>query len=320
VLLTPDKKQYDITGMVQDGGWEEGKGELATHINGTMGNGKYKGKRVSSIIKNGCLVRILVSTGGKKKEVARGTVVDWEVSRNHTKNNFEFGAYDNLYFFQESQDNYYFSKGTSTKTALMKIFNDWKIPVSKYEGPNIEHAKMAYRNQTLSNIVLEILDEASTKSKNKYLIRSEKGKVQVLQRGTNKDVYHFAALNTEMVSYKQSISGMVTRVKVIGQEDDDGKSSTEAIVDGDTKYGIRQKIYVKPKDDSVADAKKEAEKILDEDGKPSRTITLESPDVPFIKKGDKIHVNTEFIKGYFYVVSIRHYCDDATMTMEIEHV
>jgi len=320
ILLTPDNKQYDITPMVQDGGWEEGKGEFAVRINGTMCNGMYKKKRISSIIKIGCMVRILASHGGKKTEVARGTIIDWGVSRNRARNDFSFSAYDDLYFFQESQDNYYFTKGTKTKTAFSKIFSDWKIPMDKYQGPNVEHAKMAFKNDTLSNIVLDILEEAGTKNKDKYLIRSVKGKVQILPRGSNKDVYHFGNSNLETKDFKQSISGMITRVKIIGQEDKDGKSNVVDVLDGDTKVGIRQKIITNSKSESKEDAQKEAEKILEEQGKPEKRITLEGPDVPYLRKGDKVHVKTEYVNGYFYITSIRHDCSKASMSMEVERV
>lgn len=320
IVTTADGSRHDITKLVQDGGWEEGKGELASHINGKAVNGKVNGKLLSSVMRNGCLIRILASAGGKKKEVARGTLVDWQPSLNgSTKNDFEFGAYDNLYSLQESSDNLYFTKGTKTKAALQSIFKKYKLPVSVYQGPDVAHAKMAFKSRKLSEIILEILDEAHTKGGKKCIIRGVKGKIQVIPKGSNADIYHFSRDETKVVQCKQSTSGMVTRVKVIGQADDDGKAGTVAVVDGNTKYGIRQQIYTKPKDDSTEAAKKEAEKILKEKGTVSKTMTVESPDVPYIRKGDKVHVDVGALHGYFYVAAIRHYTNAATMTMELEH-
>lgn len=82
-----------------------------------------------------------------------------------------------------------------------------------------------------------------------------------------------------MASHKMSTSGMITRVKVIGQEDDDGRSSVEALVNGLTKYGIRQKIYVRGKDDSVSDAQSAAQDIIDEKGQVKEEITVQAPDI-----------------------------------------
>ena len=321
IVNVADGKQYDITKLVHDGGWEEGKGELACQINGKAVNGKIGKGHLSDIARNGCLVRILVSAGGKTKEVARGVLVEWQAGRNGAaKNDFEFRAYDNLYSLQKSSENLYFTKGTKTKAALQSIFKKYKIPVSVYKGPDVAHAKMAFKNKKLGDIILEILDEAHTKGGKECIIREVKGKIKIIPRGSNEDVYHFCKDGVKVVQYKQSTAEMVTRVKVIGQADDDGKADTVAVVDGNIKYGIRQQIYTKPKDDSVEAAKKEAEKILKEKGSVAKSMTLEAPDVPYIRKGDKVNVNAGTLHGDFYVTAVRHYTSTASMSMELEHV
>lgn len=55
---------------------------------------------------------------------------------------------------------------------------------------------------------------------------------------------------------------MVTRVKILGEADDDKRRPVEATVDGQTKYGIRQKILTRGKDDSLDEAKKRQRKSL----------------------------------------------------------
>lgn len=321
VAVTSDGKSYDITNMIQDGGWEEGKGELALRINGKAVNGKKDGKRLSSLMRNGCMVQIFASAGGKETEVARGMLTDWQPGLSgSTKNDFDFSAYDNLYSLQESSENLYFTKGTKTKAALQSIFRKYKLPVGKYEAPDVAHAKMAFKNKKLAEIILSILDEAHTKSGKACIIRGVKGKVQVVRKGNNEDVYHFSKNEIKTVQYKQSTSGMVTRVKVIGQENKEGKAGTVAVVDGKIKYGIRQQIYTKPKDDSVEAAKKEAARILKDKGTVAKTMTVEAPDVPYIRKGDKVHVDAGALHGYFYVEAIRHDTKAVSMKMELEQI
>lgn len=320
IIMTADKKQYDITKMVQDGGWEEGKGELACHINGRVANERIGKKKVSSIIKNGFLIRVLVSTGGEKREVARGTLVDWEPILRAGQNDFNFSAYDDLYYLRESQDDVYFKENTKTDEALKKIFDEWKIPVGKYEGPSEKHETMKFRSRHLSDIVLEILKDAHTRGGAECIVRNVKGKLEIIPRGSNEKIYHFGSANTQLAQYRQTTTGMVTRVKVIGRENGDGQGSVDAVLDGDIQYGIRQKIYLRPNNKSLEDAKKEAQEILDESGKVIKTISLEAPDVPDIRKGDKVHVKAGPMNGYYYVLGIRHFCRGATMTMEIESV
>lgn len=103
-------------------------------------------------------------------------------------------------------------------------------------------------------------------------------------RGSNEDVYVFKVDNTKSVSTSISTADLVTRVRVLGQADDDGKSSVEATLNGLTEYGIRQRIYVRGSDESLEDAKTAAQEILDNDGKITQELTLTAPDVPYIRK------------------------------------
>lgn len=150
------------------------------------------------------------------------------------------------------------------------------------------------------------------------MIRAAKGKVSVIEWGSNTTVYHFETDNTKQVSHKKSTSGMITRVKIIGQEDDDGRSSVEAVVNGLTKFGVRQKIYIRGKDDSVSDAQSAAQEIIDEKGQVKEDITVQAPDIPFIRKGDLVHMTVGTLKDYYYVKGIRHDADSGSMTMDLK--
>ena len=102
------------------------------------------------------------------------------------------------------------------------------------------------------------------------------------------------------------------------QADDDGRTSVEATVNGETKYGIRQRIYTRGKDESLADAKSAAQEILDEDGKIKKEIKVQSPDVPFVRKGDLVYVISELAQSYYYVKGVQHTADTYSMTMDLE--
>ena len=47
-------------------------------------------------------------------------------------------------------------------------------------------------------------------------------------------------------------------------------------------------------------------------------ITVQAPDVPFIRKGDLVYVMIGSAQNYYYVVGIRHDCDNYSMTMDLE--
>ena len=318
VVMTEDKKQYNIKEFVENLGWEENDGELAVRISFTAKNDKTSAGLISSLAKPGCLVGVFASHGSIDEEVARGYITDWKPTLSGSKDKFDVTCYDELYNLQESQELIYYSSGIGTKSAITKIFDDWQIPMDKYEGPDVTHGKLAYKTEMLSDVLLDILDDAKKKGGGSAMIRAAKGKVSVIEWGSNTTVYHFEADNTKQVSHKKSTSGMITRVKIIGQEDDDGRSSVEAVVNGLTKFGVRQKIYIRGKDDSVSDAQSAAQEIIDEKGQVKEDITVQAPDIPFIRKGDLVHITVGTLKDYYYVRGIRHDADSGSMTMNLK--
>lgn len=318
VVMTENKKQYNIKDYVEDLGWEENDGELAVRISFTAKNEKTSAGLISSLAKIGCLVGIFASCGSLDEEVARGYITTWKPTLSGSKDKFDVTCYDELYNLQESQDLIYYSSGIGTKSAITQIFDNWEIPMEKYEGPDVTHGKLAYKTESLADALLDILDDAKKKGGGEAIIRASKGKVSVLEWGSNKTVYHFEADNTKQVSHKMSTSGMITRVKVIGQEDDDGRSSVEAVVNGLTKYGVRQKIQIRGKDESLSDAQSAAQEIINEKGQVDEEITVQAPDIPFTRKGDLVHLTVGTLNDYYFVTGIRHSADSGSMTMELK--
>ena len=49
-------------------------------------------------------------------------------------------------------------------------------------------------------------------------------------------------------------------------------------------------------------------------------MTLQSPDVPFIRKGDRVYVMNGFASNYYDVKGIRHYADSCSMEMDLEWI
>lgn len=318
VVMTESKKQYNIKEFVEDLGWEENDGELATRISFTAKNEKTSAGLISSLAKPGCLVGVFATDGSIDEEVARGYVTDWKPLLSGSKDKVDITCYDELYNLEESQDLIYYSSGIGTKSAITQIFDNWQIPTEKYDGPDVTHGKLAYKTESLADVLLDILDDAKKKGGGDAFIRAAKGKVSVLQWGSNKTVYHFEVDNTKQVAHKMSTAGMITRVKVIGQEDDDGRSSVEAVVNGQTKFGIRQKIYVRGKDDSVSDAQSAAQDIINDKGQVDEEITVQSPDIPFVRKGDLVHITAGTLNDYYFVKGIRHDADSMSMTMDLK--
>lgn len=319
ILVTSKGKQYDIQDYIENLGWEESVNEISMRITFTCRNDKTSKGYLQSLITPGCLVAVIATVGKKKQEVARGYVTVWNPVLKNDSDVFKCTCYDELYNLQKSQENRYFAKGTGTKAAIKKIFKDWKVTLGKYSGPNVKHGKKKYSSKYLSDIILDLLDDAVKKGKSKCIIRATAGKVSILPYGSNSTVYVFDKDNITSVDYSKSIADLVTRVRVMSKVDDNGKSNVQATVNGLTKYGIRQRIYTRGSDESLKDAKSAAKEILNENGSVKLNITLAVPDVPLIRKGDMVYVkNAKAPTGYYYVTGIRHDAESFNMTMNLE--
>lgn len=316
-VIGENKIHYSIREYVQNLGWEENENEISSRIKFTAVNDKTDKGYLSRIIKPGCLVVISVSYGKTTKEVSRGYVEIWNPEEKNSMISLKCTCYDELYKLQQSQDNRYYSTGTGTKSAIQKIFDDWHIPLI-YIGPNVTHGKMVYNNRYLSDIVMELLDDAVKRGGEKCIIRAEKGSAIVMPRGNNKTVYVFEVDNTKSFSQTVSTADLITRVRVVGTADDDGKHSIEATINGKTEYGIRQRIYTRGTDESLADAKTSAREILKKNGKIVRDISVQAPDIPFVHKGDLVYIISSTERNYYYVKSIQHCAESLSMSMQLE--
>ena len=143
--------------------------------------------------------------------------------------------------------------------------------------------------------------------------------MEVIARGGNEIVYEFDENDTVSVEHETSIAELVTRVKVIGQEKDkEGIPPVEAVVNGLTQFGVRQKIYRREEDATTAEAQSAAQEILNEKGKISQTMSLQAPDAPDLRKGDRVSVTIGEVSGFFFVTSVRHEAASGVMTLDLE--
>lgn len=321
-LIAVDQRgmQRDFTNAVTDLGYEENQRELAARVSYSLANESTGQGYPSALLEAGNLVGILAGAGEKKEEVARGFIVEWNPSYSGSGRKLTCQAYNELYNLQTSYEDYYFPAGTTTKQAITQIASEWGIPLAaEYKGPDVAHEKMVYKNKTIASVILELLDDAHKKGGAKSAMRCIEGAVHVLPYGSNPIVYALDGNTGLSINRAVSTKSLVTRVKVVGQSDQEGRRPIEAVVDGMTQYGIRQKIYVREKDATTEEAQKAAQAILDEEGTIKDEIKISHPEVPFIHKGDFVYLfNYECPKGYYSVESVTHDLDSGQMNLTVE--
>lgn len=323
--------QYFVTAVLSDGrllhlenvaeniAWEENESEISVRLNLTIRDIEFEKSRISKQLALGTVVYLYAKWNGdtKKREIFRGTIWEWE----HSQTNSDaviITCYDLLYYLQKSQDSKYYAKGKKTGEICKDILSSWSVPIGDYSGPSITHEKTLYKNKSISSMLTETLDEAKKKTGKKGIIRAAAGKCYIITRGTNETIWNFtASSNLVSSSDKYSMVNLVTRIKITGKDDKQGRPKVEATVDGKTEYGILQQVKSKGST-SLSDAKKEAQETIKEKGKPERTTTLVAPDIPTLRKGDLIHVKTDKMTGYFFLKGISHNATAGTMQMEVE--
>lgn len=317
-VLIKTTEQYEIQNSLEELTWEENERELSVRIMFSVKNTAVQNKMLSELIELGDQIRIYASDGTAEQEVARGRLVEWKAISSSNSEQFQGICYDELYQLQQSQENYYFSAGRSTSSLIKEILKDWSLPLKIYQGPEAIHGKLVYKALDISSILSEILEEAKKKTGKRALLRAEQGQAVILEYGSNPVVYRFEEENIRMVSQKQSTSDMVTRVKVVGQETKEGKFPVEATLNGLIGYGIRQQIYFLNFAEDLKDAKAAAQEILNTRGTIQKELSVESPDLPFLRKGDRIWLHVGALQGEFYVLSVQHDAGSVTMSLQVE--
>ncbi|WP_445327029.1 XkdQ/YqbQ family protein [Sporosarcina sp. FSL K6-1508] len=287
-LLPPSGSKIDITDLMQSAILEEMEGQVAAKLAVNIKNIKrddgwihqhaYLAKRM-----------VLEATDGNGwKEVFRGSSFVWKTtSEDHT---VDFIAYDPNYRLVTSKEHYYFKTGMTGAGSVKVIAGEWGIPLGKIDGPNVSLIKKMYRGY-LSDTIKERFKESSEKGDSGYIVRSTLGKLDVVKEGMNSTVYELTDATTEGSSDEHSIdSGFVTRVKIYGNEAKEARPKVESVISGRTELGIMQEILYKSDFDNAGAAKAAGNAILKEKGKPEISRPLNHPDIPWIRKGDKVSV------------------------------
>jgi hypothetical protein len=311
----------DISELIENASWTEDDGELAARITFDAKNDETSMGRLSSLAPPGSWICVLYSyDGGGKTEAVKGKIKQWKVNADASRERFSCKAYDICYDLQESQDVVYYSKGQNTKTVISKLLSDWGLSLGKYTGPSETHDKIQYKNEKIGTIITKLLKEAHDKGGKDAILRASGSSVDVVAYGGNSPVYTIEeGVNLVSVSHTIDIGGIVTRVKIYSHEDKNGKPKIRGQEDGKTKYGIHQRIQIMGKKDTEAEAKKTAKQVLKDEGDPDETITIKAPDIPTIRKGYKIKLDTNSCdKGEYFITSITHQIENKIMTLTVK--
>lgn len=297
--------KYNITPAIENIGISDQKKQIAKCVTIQMMNTKVGDKYLTGLLSVANRIFMYANDGSKKDEVFRGFVWERGYKRSMTDRTFQLKNYDNLIYFQKSDHSAFFSSGKSTKDVCTSLCNDWGVKL-EYTYESITHAKLPLRGKLADILTADVLDLVKNRTGKKYVILSEKDVAKIKPVGANTTIYRFTAdQNAIETSSVQTMDGMVTKVIILGKEDKDERAPVEATVTGDTdQYGTIQETISRAENTSLADAKKEAQTIIDEKGKPQEEFELHATDIPWIRKGDKVYIKAGDLSGYYIVTGI----------------
>ena len=321
VLFRPDGQRIDLQPFLRSLSWEENDGELAVRLEAELQNQQLAGgKWLHQLIPLGGQVFLYADWGSGQQEIFRGTIFAWDY-RIDPLGHFTITAYDQLIYLMKSKDDRFYRAGHTAKAIIQDIAKAWGIPLGTVQGPDMVLAKQVFRGDTLADMIYSVLNEAKKKGSGKWIVRSKQGKIDVIRPGINSPVYVFSAnMNVDSINDRQDIEDLVTRVKIIGAEDKEGKAPVVATLNGRTEFGILQEVVYQRQYDTPAAAKSAAEDILKERGQPRRRRKVIAPDLPFLRKGDKVKVEAGTLMGYYIVSGVTHDATNRIMVMEVEDV
>ncbi len=315
VVITDDGKTIEVTDSLSELSWSEPQGQLSMKASFTARNNSADGSFLSDTVQPGMIFVVLASLASKTEEVFRGKIEVWNPVSNSEDDLLKCTAYDELFPLQKSNDCFTVKKNWKASKALRKFFKEWKLNMGRYEGPTVKLKKMIFQDRSVADIINSILLKAYDLGDDKCFMRSSDGVIDILPYYDNYDIYFFNEDTASQIDERQSTENLVTRVKIMDAEYKKMKKK----IDGLTDYGIRQKILAMQQDQKLKDAKVQAQQIIDEEGVIERKITVRSPDLPFVRRGDVVYIDIKTSVGYFDVVGVNHDADSYNMTMNLEY-
>lgn len=318
------ENEYSVRAVLKDGStltldpavtglsWQDPADEVAQRAILTLAQTKTDRGWLNQLLPLCTAIQITAN----KAEVFRGIVWEWEYESGSSRV-ITLTCYDQFIYSQNSKTFAYFPAGKTTQDIITKICGDNGIALS-YQWKNATHDAAVFRGNAIADQIMDTLDDAKKRLGERYVATYSAGTLTIQGEAYNQTIYYFDATKSALgTSERMTMDGLVTQVAIYGAESEDDRRQLEAVVQGKTEYGTLQDVVLMSSSSTLSQAKQDAQGILAEDGNPKRTITLEAPDVPEIRKGWKIKVAAGSLLGYYIIKGVTHNATDRTMSMEL---
>lgn len=260
----------------------------------------------------------------KKNEIFQGIITTVDFDRYSKK----ITAHDYAYYLNKSKVIIQFNK-VKASTAISRLCKKNNVPVGKIDNMSTNITEI-YNNQSVSDIIKDILEKQEKNVGGKYRMEMRSGKLYVIKHTNLKIKPMFKpAPNVSIydprvsfgdISRTDTLDGMVNKVIVI--EEKDKKIRTLATtVDKNSlnKYGLFQEVVSVDKEEAK-NANKIAKRTLDENKGVQQTISITMPGDDKVRAGRVIAIEnkTYGLKGDYLITDCSHEYKNNNRYMKLE--
>ncbi|TMV48112.1 phage portal protein [Paenibacillus mesophilus] len=231
--------------------------------------------------------------------------VVWECQNSYRgADRLEVTLYDRTIYLAKSDDEYLFPAGQTASQRLEKYAADWNIPLGQIPDTVYTLSKKVYRSQSIYSMIVSDLKETARKGGWMYRPRMTPNGLELFPIGGNETVWALEpGGNLESITQRRTLEGAVTKVKVLGKEDNP-ESATEilAVETKETElYGTLQKVVMDSDITTVSEAVTAAKSFL---AGIQETLSVSAIDVNTIRAGDKVELVGSGME--LIVTSVKH--------------
>lgn len=263
----------------------------------------------TSEVEIGSKLVIVNSTSGK--EVLRGILTDKQKNKNKS---FSYSGFDYGFYLNKNEVIIQFNK-VKIDTAIKQLCAKVGVPCGKICSINAYVTKI-YKDNTVSDIIVELLELASKKTGSKYIFSCQCGKLEIVDTmQVCESEYELAQgflmpLNETLgnITYSETIQGLKNSITLV-----DTKEKTTFVVanakDNESikKFGLLGQIESVDKDDKTS-KNIVARNMLKDLNKITVSISVEMLGTDDFKKGSILSLDyPEFkVSGNYYAKNTKH--------------
>lgn len=252
------RNKYKITLTIENGTLKESIDGIAYTLNLSLINTK---EFENLGIAKGQSIELYDYAFNSKDKVRIFSGVVWDINKSKKTKKMSLTCKERTVSIEESEEEFLCLNGQTATQRATLLCKDWGIPIGSFANTKIGLTKDR-RKESIYSMMWKDLKETAQKGGGLFKFRMST-KLDLIKVGYNPTVYKLDSILDD-VQIKNSLSGAITQVKVLGKNDkDDTKSPVIGIFKKNTEaYGTIQKMIQDDKVQNYANAQNKANSLF----------------------------------------------------------